>query len=110
MAALDKVRSRGVARIPRLLQIAARTVRTDLPLARAADLFDIVSKTDISKIERTVFGPTTYAEGRGGTSFSLKIKVCRAWIKANFPPIRPMGQWPVAPAAPAASPSGSVAP
>jgi hypothetical protein len=35
--------------------------------------------------------------------------VCRAWIKDNFPPVRPMGQWPVA-AAPGASPSASAGP
>jgi anionic cell wall polymer biosynthesis LytR-Cps2A-Psr (LCP) family protein len=109
LAALDKARSQGVGKLARLLKIAASTVRTDLPLARASDLFDVVSKTDISKVQRTVFGPTTYASGSGGTSFSLKLAVCRAWIKDNFPPVRPMGQWPVA-SAPAANPSASVAP
>ena len=103
MAALTKVRSQGIAKLPRLLQIASRTVRTNLPLDRASDLFDIVSKTDLSKIERTVFGPTKFAAGGPGTSFELKISVCRAWIKANLPPIRPMGHWPAV-ATPAASP------
>ena len=37
----------------------------------------IVAKTDISKIQRVVFGPTTYAAGVGGTSFELKLAVCR---------------------------------
>jgi polyisoprenyl-teichoic acid--peptidoglycan teichoic acid transferase len=109
LAALDKARSRGIAKLPRLLQIASRTVRTDLPLDRAADLFDIVSKTDISKVQRTVFGPTTYASGTAGGSFELKLRVCRDWIKANFPAIRPMGQWPAVPPA-AASPPASSAP
>jgi LCP family protein required for cell wall assembly len=109
LAALAKARTQGIDRLPRLLQIAARTVRTDMPLARASDLFGIVSRTDISKVKRTVFGPTTYASGSGGTSFSLRLAVCRAWIKDNFPPVRPMGQWPVA-SAPAANPSASVAP
>ena len=109
LAALAKVRSQGVATLPRLLQIAATTIRTDLPLDRAADLFDIISKTDISKINRTVFGPTKFASGSGGTSFQLKLIVCRAWIKANFPAIRPMGHWPAA-SAPAASPAASTTP
>jgi LCP family protein required for cell wall assembly len=94
IAAIAKVRLQGVAKLPRLLQIASRTVRTNLPLARASDLFDIVAKTDISKIQRVVFGPTTYASGAGGTSFELKLSVCRNWIRSHFPPIRPMGQWP----------------
>jgi polyisoprenyl-teichoic acid--peptidoglycan teichoic acid transferase len=108
IAALAKVRSQGVAKLPRLLQIASQTIRTNLPLARASDLFAIVAKTDISKIQRVVFGPTTYAAGVGGTSFELKLAVCRNWIRSNFPPIRPMGQWPAAStpasAAPAATP------
>jgi LCP family protein required for cell wall assembly len=109
LAALDKARSMGISTLPRLLQIAARTVRTDLPLNRATDLFGLISRTDISKVQRTVFGPTTYASGTGGTSFSLKLAVCRAWIKANFPPIRPMGHWPAV-SSPAPSPSASTAP
>lgn len=95
LAALDKARSRGVAALPKLLQIASRTVRTDLPMNRANDLFDIVEKTNIGTVNRTVFGPTKFAVGKKGGSFALKIKECRAWIAANFPPVRPMGQWPV---------------
>jgi len=109
LAAIDKARSLGVARLPRLLQIAATTVRTNLPLDRASDLYDVVSTTNIAKVDRTVLGPTKFATGGSGTSFSLKIAVCREWIKDHFPAIRPMGQWPAA-SAPAASPAGSAAP
>jgi LCP family protein required for cell wall assembly len=106
LAALAKVRTLGVAKLPTLLKIAAQTVRTDLPLDRAGDLFDIVSETDLSKIDRTVFGPTTFASSTGGSSFALRLAVCRNWIKANFPPVRPMAQWPAETAAAAlASPS-----
>jgi LCP family protein required for cell wall assembly len=94
LAALDKVRSRGIGSVPKLLAIARNTVRTDLPLDRAEDLYRIVATTDISAVDRTVFGPTKYAQGTGGTSFQLRIDVCRAWIADNFPPVRPMGQWP----------------
>lgn len=105
LAALDKVRARGARNVPKLLAIAADTVRTDLPLDRADDLFDIVATTDISAVERTVFGPTKYASGTGGSSFKLRLDVCREWIADNFPPVRPMGQWPPeSPAPPAPSP------
>lgn len=104
LAALDKVRRQGPDRLPRLLRIAARTVRTDLPLDRTRDLFDVVATTDISTVERTVFGPTTYAQGGSGSSFSLKMAVCRKWIAEHFPAIRPMGGWP------ATGPSGSPTP
>jgi LCP family protein required for cell wall assembly len=109
LAAIDKARSQGLARLPRLLQIAATTVRTNLPLNRANDLYDIVSKTNIAKVDRTVLGPTKFASGGAGTSFQLKIAVCREWIRDHFPAVRPMGQWPI-PSAPAASPAGSTAP
>jgi LCP family protein required for cell wall assembly len=94
LAALDKVRHRGVARLPQLLNVASDTVRTNLPLDRAADLFDVVSTTDISKVDRVVFGPRSFASDVGGTSFQLDLKACRKWIATNFPPVRPMGQWP----------------
>ncbi|MEO5939896.1 MAG: LCP family protein, partial [Candidatus Limnocylindrales bacterium] len=105
IAALKKARSRGIAKLPELIRIANRTVRTDLPLDRAMDLFKLVSTTDISKAQSVVFGPTTYATGIGGSSFALKLDVCRNWIKGHFPKVRPMGQWPAAsPAPPSAAP------
>jgi polyisoprenyl-teichoic acid--peptidoglycan teichoic acid transferase len=116
MAALEKARHLGIDKLPQLIKIANRTVRTDLPLDRAADLFDVIATTDISKVQRVVFGPRTYAAGVGGTSFELKLDVCRKWIVGHFPKIRPMGQWPAVPvpstppSAPAASPSPSPAP
>jgi len=94
LAALDKVRDRGLANLPELLRIATSTVRTNLPLDRAADVFDIVAATDISKVDRVVFGPRTYAYGLSGTDFALDLAACRIWIKAHFPAVRPMGHWP----------------
>jgi LCP family protein required for cell wall assembly len=107
MAALDKARKVGIAKLPALLTIAQRTVRTDLPLDRANDLFHLIATTDLSKVQRVVFGPTTYATGTGGTSFVLNLKVDRAWIKSHFPPIRPMGRWPEVTPAPSATPGPS---
>jgi polyisoprenyl-teichoic acid--peptidoglycan teichoic acid transferase len=109
LAALDKARSRGVAALPKLLQIAARTVRTDLPLDRATDLFQIVRTTNIATVNRTVFGPTKFAAGKKGGSFALRINECRDWIAANFPPMRPMGRWPVDGVAIADAPAGRAA-
>jgi LCP family protein required for cell wall assembly len=104
MAALDKARSMGIGKLPQLLQIARQTVRTNLPLDRAADLFHLLATTDLSKVERVVFGPTTYATGIGGSAFELNIKVDRVWIKSHFPAIRPMGQWPAATPVPTTAP------
>ena len=94
LAALDKARTLGIGKLPRLLQIAQQTVRTDLPLDRARDLFRLLSTTDLSRVQSVVFGPRTYATGTGGSAFELNLKVDRAWITAHFPAIRPMGQWP----------------
>jgi LCP family protein required for cell wall assembly len=99
-AALKKVRSRGVAVLPRLLQIARDTVRTDLPLARARDLFGLVSTVNLDHAQKVVFGPTRYAQGTGGSSFVLTLDVCKRWIRDNFPPAHPYAAWPPTPSAP----------
>jgi polyisoprenyl-teichoic acid--peptidoglycan teichoic acid transferase len=110
MAALTKVRTLGVARLPQLLAVAAQTVRTDLPLSRAATIFEIVSQAKLSSAQKVVFGPRTFANGLGGTTFALNIPVCLAWIKKYFPPVRALGAWPPIVPAPGASPSGSPTP
>jgi polyisoprenyl-teichoic acid--peptidoglycan teichoic acid transferase len=111
LAALDKARKAGVAKLPTLLAIAKSTVRTNLPLARAADLYRLVATTNIAKVDRVVFGPRSYASATGGTSFMLRLAACRAWIRAHFPPARPMAHWPLpAPVAPAPSTAPSVSP
>jgi LCP family protein required for cell wall assembly len=105
MAALEKARKLGIGKLPTLVQIAKDTVRTDLPLGRAADLFHLLATTDLSRVERVVFGPTTYATGTGGSDFELNLKVDRRWIADHFPAIRPMGQWPAASPPPSVTPS-----
>ena len=107
LAALDKVRRRGPDRIPRLVQIARNDVRTDLPLSRAADLYKVFSAVDLSKVDRVVFGPKSYAAKAAGTSYRLILDACRAWIAKHFPPVRPNGHWPAV--TPAASPSSAPA-
>jgi len=111
MAALDKARAVGLAKVPELVAIAEKTVRTDLPLDRATDLHALFSTVDLSKTRRTVFGPRTYATGTSIGAFALKLDVCRNWIAKNFPPVRPLGAWPddqvpVASPAPSAAPGG----
>jgi LCP family protein required for cell wall assembly len=93
MAAVTKVKARGIGDLPKLLRIAAETVRTDLPLDRAADLYQLYSTVDLTTVDRVVFGPRSYAEA-SGTSFALKLDVCRDWIAKHFPPERPLGSWP----------------
>jgi polyisoprenyl-teichoic acid--peptidoglycan teichoic acid transferase len=106
MAALEKVRTVGPSKLPQLVGIAARTVRTDLPLDRADDLFELFSTVELDVSRGVVFGPRSYATGTAAGSFALKLDVCRTWIEKNFPPVRPMGAWPEN-VAPTASPSPS---
>ena len=101
MAAVDKVRKRGVDDLPALLKVAGQTVRTDLPVERAADLFALFATIDLDGAKRVVFGPRTYASSIGGSAFALKLDTCRDWIERNFPAERPFGGWPVAGVAPA---------
>ena len=111
-AAMTKVRARGLAILPKLLQIARDTVRTDLPLARAGDLFDLIATVDLKHADKVVFGPRTFADGiSGSSSFVLRLADCRSWIENHFPPERPFGSWPVAPPpAPTASPGPTPTP
>ena len=97
LAVVDKVRRQGIDKLPRLLGIASDTVRTDLPLEHAADIFKAIAATDISSVDRVVFGPRTYADGRGGSSFAPNLKVQRTWIAKHFPPARPFAAWPAEP-------------
>lgn len=111
MAALAKTRSVGPSKLPELLAIAERTVRTDMPLDRAEDLFELFSTVDLATTKRVVFGPRRYATGTSAGAFALKLDVCRTWIAKNFPPVRPLGAWPedVAPVvspAPSGTPGG----
>ena len=94
MAAVAKVRTRGVQDVPKLLKIARDTVRTDLPVDRAADLFALISTANLPAAKRVVFGPKKYAVRAGGTDYRLVLDLCDKWIAANFPPARPYGTWP----------------
>jgi polyisoprenyl-teichoic acid--peptidoglycan teichoic acid transferase len=107
LAALAKVKTMPAA-IPQLVRVANRFVRTDVPLDRAADLFTLLSTVDLSKVDRAVFGPKTFAAKAASTSYVLKLNECKSWIRRHFPPARPMGGWP--PAAPIASAAPSAAP
>lgn len=93
MAAFEKVRKRGVDDLPALLKVASQTVRTDLPVKRAVDLFALFGGIDAGDSKRAVFGPRTFAQSIGGSAFALKLSTCRAWIKNNFPAERPFGSW-----------------
>lgn len=93
MAAVTKVRKAGVASLPTLLTIAGNTVRTDMPLDRAADVFALYSTVDLATVNRTVFGPRKYEVSAGGTDYKLVLGECLKWIAANFPPARPHGTW-----------------
>ena len=108
MAAVAKVRKRGIDDLGKLLNIAKETVRTDLPLARAADLFALYSTVDMAKVDRAVFGPKKFAVRAGGTDYRLVLDLCKQWIAHHFPPERPLGTWTAS--APAVPPSPSAAP
>jgi LCP family protein required for cell wall assembly len=109
MAALEKVRDKGPEILPKLLGIAARTVRTDLPRDKAAEIFDIVSRANLGKAKQAVFGPRAFGVILGPSRYELDLKKTGKWIAKNFPPVSMGATWP--PSATAApSPSGSVTP
>lgn len=109
MAAVQKVRAKGLELLPKLLQIAAKTVRTDLPRHKAAEIFDIVSRANLGKANQAVFGPRAFGVILGPSRYELDLKKTGNWIAKNFPPITMGATWPPS-ATSAPAPSGSVTP
>ncbi|HEU0244807.1 MAG TPA: LCP family protein [Candidatus Limnocylindrales bacterium] len=101
MAAVSKVKAKGLTILPDLLQIAKETIRTDLPRARAAEIFDIVSRANLAKAKRVVFSPTKYTNTLGTWRYELDLPAAKRWVASNFPPVTDGATWP---------PAGSPAP
>ena len=93
VAAVAKVKSRGLVGLVSLLAASRGLVKTDLPLAYAPLIFLMVARADLARAPRTVFGPTRYAMPIGGYNNVLRLSVCRAWIKSYFPPVHASGTW-----------------
>ncbi len=93
-AALTKALAVGTDILPALIAIAGRTTVTDVPLARALDLYALVKTANASTAKSEVFGPRTFATAAGGTGFTPNIKACRAWVAKYFPPANPGAIWP----------------
>ena len=111
IAAVGKVRSRGLAGLATLLTASRGLIKTDLPLIYAPLVFAMVSRADLGRSHRTVFGPTSFATPVGGYNNVLRLAACRAWIRRYFPPVHAGGAWlpPVAPT-PTPTPTPSTPP
>ena len=86
--AVQAVRDRGLRNLAKLIPVANRYIKTDLPLAAAPVIFDMVSGAKVTDAERVVFGPTKWASGAAGTSFSLRLDVVRAWTAQWMAPVK----------------------
>jgi len=109
VAAVGKVRSRGLAGLTMLLTASRGLVKTDLPLSYAPLIFAIVSRADVGHAHQTVFGPSAFALSIGGYNNVLRLAACRAWIRRYFPPTHANGAW-LPPVPPTPSPTPSPAP
>src|SRR5262245_11431606 len=87
-AAVGAVRQRGLTKLPALISIGTKYVKTDLPLAAAPELFAMFAKADLAHPTGVVFGPRQWASAAGGTSFSLKLKAVRGWTAKNMAPVK----------------------
>jgi LCP family protein required for cell wall assembly len=85
--AVDAVRKRGLEKLPQLIVLAKRSVKTDLPIASAPKLFEIIGKAKVDDAAKIVFGPKKWATGSSGTSFRLKLNVVRAWTAEWMGPV-----------------------
>ena len=87
-AAVASVRKVGLLQVPELLSIARNHVKTDLPLAQAPQIFEIVGSAKTKKATGIVFGPRKWAQSTGGASFALKIGEVRTWTKKWMGPVK----------------------
>jgi polyisoprenyl-teichoic acid--peptidoglycan teichoic acid transferase len=85
--AVDAVRKRGLENLPGLVVIANRFVTTDIPLASAPQLFDIVARARLDEASTVVFGTTKWATGGSGSPISLKLSVVRGWTAKWMAPV-----------------------
>ena len=108
--AVKAVRDRGLNSLGKLLPIANRFVKTDLPLTAAPVLFGMVSSADLAAAEKVVFGPKKWATGGSGTSFSLKLDVVRAWTARYMAPVAPPEPLPRMTPVPEPSPAPRITP
>lgn len=87
-AAVGAVRKIGILELPELISIARDYVKTDLPLAQAPQIFEIVGSAKTKKATGVVFGPRKWAQSTGGSSFALKIGEVRRWTAKWMGPVR----------------------
>ena len=104
--ATAKVLERGASAIPALVQLGTEFTRTDLPLDRAATIFEIASHAKLDTRDRVVFGPRSWADGiSGSASFQLKIDKVQEWVDTKMAPAPSPGPAPSEAAPSAAAPS-----
>jgi LCP family protein required for cell wall assembly len=85
LAAIRAVMARGAGALPALVEFGSRYVHTDLPLARAPDIYRYLKTADLSAGRRVVLAPRTYAVPAGGTNYALRLDVVRALCDELFP-------------------------
>ena len=88
-AAVGSVKKLGLLQLPELISIARDYVKTDLPLAQAPQIFEIVGSAKTKKATGIVFGPRKWAQSTGGSSFALKIGEVRKWTAQWMGPVKP---------------------
>jgi LCP family protein required for cell wall assembly len=88
LAAGEAVRKRGLASLPALIEVAATSIRTDIPLESAPALFELVQRADLAKPRKAVLGPRKYAAaGRARYSVVMKPSAVRAFFDTWFGPV-----------------------
>ena len=93
-AAVAAVRKVGILQLPELISIARDYVKTDLPLAQAPQIFEIVGSAKTNRATGIVFGPRKWAQSTGGSSFALKIGEVRTWTARWMGPVMPAAEGP----------------
>jgi LCP family protein required for cell wall assembly len=89
LATVDKVLARGVSRLPALLELGLRWVRTDLPLADALRIYEIVAGANLETVNSAVLGPKYATKIPGSVSYELRLDKVRALTAEWFAAVEP---------------------
>ncbi len=86
-AAIEKVRGLGLDAVPRLLTVAEEEITTDISLASAPAIMEVLSRADLEGRKTIVLGPTKWATSPIRYTNVLRIDVVRQFFASAFAPV-----------------------
>ncbi|MBA3307485.1 MAG: hypothetical protein H0T04_02230, partial [Chloroflexi bacterium] len=88
LAAIRRVIKRGEGeRLAALVAVAGDHLTTDIPLAAAPSLYQMLSNVRFARGGRAVFASPAFGYEVAGDATVLYLRTVRGWIDRNMPPV-----------------------